>query len=59
MLYLSSGSSNTPLIPEDRTYESTKFYTLSGGLRSPIEFVIENDGVIHLLIDRYVYHKSD
>jgi CubicO group peptidase (beta-lactamase class C family) len=49
----------TPLIPEDPTLASTDFYTVSNGLKSPVEFVIRNDGAIDLFIGRYCYHKVD
>ncbi len=49
----------TPLIPEDPTLASTDFYTLRNGLKSPVEFVIREDGKIDLFIGRYCYHKVD
>ncbi len=49
----------TPLIPEDPTLASTDFYTVRNGLKSPIEFVIQEDGAIDLFIGRYCYHKVD
>jgi hypothetical protein len=49
----------TPLIPEDPTLASTDFYTLSNGIKSPIEFAIRDDGKIDLFIGRYCYHKVD
>jgi CubicO group peptidase (beta-lactamase class C family) len=49
----------TPLIPEDLMLASTDFFTLSNGLKSPVEFVIREDGTIDLFIGRYCYHKVD
>ena len=49
----------TPLIPEDPTLASTDFYTLRNGIKSPVEFVIREDGAIDLFIGRYCYHKVD
>jgi len=52
-------TSQTPLISEDPTLASTDFYTLRNGLKSPVEFVVRDDGRIDLFIGRYVYHKVD
>ncbi len=49
----------TPLIPEDPTLASTDFYTLRNGIKSPVEFVIREDGKVDLFIGRYCYHKVD
>ena len=49
----------TPLIPEDPTLASTDFYTLRNGIKSPVEFSIQEDGAIDLFIGRYCYHKVD
>jgi len=49
----------TTIIPEDPTLKSTNFYTLSNGVRSPIEFAVRDDGKIDLFIGRYCYHKVD
>ena len=52
-------TSLTPLIPEDPTLASTDFYTLSNGLKSPVEFAVGEDGQVDLIIGRYCYHKVD
>ena len=49
----------TPLIPQNPTLASMDFYTVRNGLKSPIEFVIREDGAIDLFIGRYCYHKVD
>ena len=49
----------TPLIPEDPTLSSTDFYTLRNGIKSPVVFVIREDGRVDLFIGRYCYHKVD
>ena len=65
MLYIEQKSpftseiSSTPLIPEDPTLESTLFYTLSFGVRSPVEFRMRDKGKVDLLLERYCYHRSD
>ena len=65
LLYLEEKSrrtektSLTPLIPEDPTLSSVAFYVLRNGLKSPVEFVIREDGQIDLFIGRYCYHKVD
>jgi CubicO group peptidase (beta-lactamase class C family) len=58
MLWVGSESSARPLIPEDPTYESTRFYFLSGSLRQPVEFISQDDGTTLLVIDRYTYHRQ-
>jgi len=50
---------STPLIPEDPTLESTLFYTLRFGVRSPVEFRMRDQGRVDLLLERYCYHRSD
>ncbi|MFQ5929101.1 MAG: serine hydrolase [Acidobacteriota bacterium] len=63
MLYLETHSpfdgsrSRVALIPDDPTLDSTQFYTLRNGLRSPVEFAIQDDGAIDLFVGRYCYHK--
>jgi hypothetical protein len=52
-------TTHTPLIPEDPTLASTDFYTVRNGLKSPIEFLIREDGKIDLFIGRYCFHKVD
>lgn len=47
-----------PLIPEDPSLESTVFYTLMDGAKSPVEFVVHEDGHIDLFVERYCFHKT-
>lgn len=47
-----------PLIPEDDSHESLRFYILAEGVRQPIEFVVDPGGSIDLYIERYRYHKT-
>jgi len=47
-----------PLIPEDPMLESTAFYTLTDGVKAPIEFVERGDGRIDLFVERYCYHRK-
>jgi len=47
-----------PLIPEDPMMESTVFYTLTDGVKAPIEFVARGDGRIDLFVERYCYHRK-
>ena len=47
----------TPLIPEDPTLASTVFYTLSNGVKSPVEFWVDAQGATRLIIERYCYRK--
>ena len=58
LLYMGEDGSGTPLVPEDPTYESLRFYTLREGLRSPVEFRAREDGSLILPVERYVYHKK-
>lgn len=48
----------TPLIPEDPSLESTTFYTLSNGRRTPIEFLEDDEGRLTVIIGRYIYRKN-
>ena len=59
LLHVGEEEPGTPLIPEDPAYGSLRFYTLSEGLRSPVEFRARKDGVLDLVLDRYVFHKQD
>ena len=65
MLYLESRdrfsgeSTLIPLIPHDPDLESTTFYTLQNGLKSPVEFQEHEDGTTRLFLGRYCYHKRD
>ncbi|MEZ4863872.1 MAG: serine hydrolase [Caldilineaceae bacterium] len=54
---VSTATTLTPLIPEDPTLASTLFYTLSNGVKSPVEFWIDGQGAARLIIERYCYHK--
>jgi len=47
-----------PLIPEDPSLESMEFYTYMDGLKTPVEFDVNENGDIDLYIERYVYHKK-
>ena len=64
MLYLRTqsrlgGSSSVPLIPEDPSIKSTMFYTLSSGLKSPVEFRPSTDQPVELFLGRYCYRKVE
>jgi CubicO group peptidase (beta-lactamase class C family) len=59
LLHVGEEEPGTPLIPEDPAYGSLRFYTLSEGLRSPVEFKARKDGGFDLVLDRYVFHKQD
>ena len=59
LLHVGEDEPGTPLIPEDPAYGSLRFYTLSEGLRSPVEFRAREDGGLDLVLDRYVFHKQD
>jgi CubicO group peptidase (beta-lactamase class C family) len=54
---VSTATTLTPLIPEDPTLASTNFYTLSNGVKTPVEFWVDERGVIRLIIERYCYRK--
>jgi len=58
LLYMGSEEPGTPLIPEDPTYASHRFFTLREGLKSPVEFQTREDGSVVLIVERYVYHKG-
>jgi CubicO group peptidase (beta-lactamase class C family) len=45
------------LIPEDDRLENLRFYTLVGGTRSPVEFVVDPSGKIDLYISHGRFHK--
>lgn len=47
----------TPLIPEDPTLATTRFYTWSTGVKTPVEFWIDEQGATRLIIERYCYRK--
>ncbi|MEE9410218.1 MAG: hypothetical protein V3V41_04760, partial [Candidatus Heimdallarchaeota archaeon] len=46
-----------PLIPEDDMLETNTFYIYSMGNKAPVKFEIEEDGKIHLFVERNYYHK--
>ncbi|MBI9045427.1 MAG: serine hydrolase [Anaerolineaceae bacterium] len=48
--------SMTPLVPIEITEKYCTFFTLSGGRRSIVEFMIKNDEV-EAIIERYAYRK--
>ena len=62
MLYLESrtpfAETLQPLVPEDLSLESTMFYTLMDGARTPVEFVVHEDGHVDLFVERYCFHKK-
>ena len=60
LLYLERerNGSQVPLIPEDPTYRTLDFYTLSDGQKSPVNFRIDDEGRASVLIGRYVYRKK-
>lgn len=45
-----------PLIPDDNK-AGRKYYTLTDGLKAPVEFVLREDGAVDLFVERYCYHK--
>jgi hypothetical protein len=57
LLYMGEGDSGTPLFPEDPAYGSLRFYTLSEGLRSPVEFREREGGGLDLVVERNVFHR--
>jgi CubicO group peptidase (beta-lactamase class C family) len=58
LLHMGEGEPGTPLIPDDPTYASLRFRTLSEGLASPVEFLEREDGALDLVVGRSVYHKA-
>ena len=54
---ITTATTLTPLIPEDPTLASTRFYTMSNGVKSPVEFWVDEQGDTRLLIERYGYRK--
>ena len=62
MLYLRTknpfADTTQPLIPEDPLLGSTMFYTYVDGIKSPVEFVVKEDGGVDLYIERYRFHKK-
>jgi CubicO group peptidase (beta-lactamase class C family) len=59
LLYMGEQEPGTPLFPEDPAYGSLRFYTLSEGLRSPVEFREREGGGLDLVVERNVFHKQD
>ena len=61
LLYLEQKDSfidaQTPLIPEEQMMGNLRFYTLTEGIKVPIEFVETGTGY-DLFLERYRYHKS-
>ena len=56
---LTLATSLTPLIPEDPILDSTVFYTVSNGVKSPVEFKLGEDGKMNLFMERYCFHKIE
>jgi CubicO group peptidase (beta-lactamase class C family) len=46
-----------PLIPEDDSLKSCRFYILSDGVRQPLEFAVQSPEKIDLYVERHRYHK--
>ncbi|MFA5869294.1 MAG: hypothetical protein WC941_06290, partial [Candidatus Bathyarchaeia archaeon] len=46
----------TPLIPSEPMLDTLRFYTITEGIRQPIEFVKTEKGY-DLFVERYRYHK--
>jgi len=57
LLHLGEQEPGTPLLPEDPAYGSLRFYTLSEGLRSPVEFREREGGGLDLVVERNVFHR--
>jgi len=49
----------TPLIPEDQRLSRLRFYTLTEGIKQPVEFVEKIDGGVDLFLERYRYHRVE
>jgi CubicO group peptidase (beta-lactamase class C family) len=49
--------SSTPLIPQESTLNTLTFYTLTEGIKTPVEFV-ETPAGLDLFVERYRYHKT-
>ncbi len=56
---LTSTSSRVPLTPEDPPLGSMRFYILSNGFKSPVEFRVGEGGKTDLFVGRYCYHQRD
>ena len=48
----------TPLVPDDPSLESTSFYMLNNGRRTPVEFREDDSGRLTVIIGRYIYRKE-
>jgi len=48
---------NVPLIPVDERLEEYRFYIVEGGVKIPVEFVVDSSGKIDLYIERHRLHK--
>jgi CubicO group peptidase (beta-lactamase class C family) len=46
-----------PLIPESDRLETLKFYVPTVGIRTPVEFVVDDSGKVDLYMERYRFHK--
>jgi len=46
-----------PLIPESDRLETLKFYVPMEGIRTPVEFVVDDSGKVDLYMERYRFHK--
>jgi len=44
-------------LPEDPTLAATRFYTLSMGIKTPVEFWVDEQGDTRLMIERDCYRK--
>jgi CubicO group peptidase (beta-lactamase class C family) len=51
------GEQSVPLIPESDRLETLKFYTPMMGMRTPVEFVVDDSGKVDLYVERYRFHK--
>ncbi len=52
------GTIVTPLVPEDLGETVRTFYTLRSGLRLPVEFRVRDDGLIELIVERYLLRRT-
>ncbi|MHA1721603.1 MAG: serine hydrolase [Candidatus Baldrarchaeia archaeon] len=48
---------NVPLIPESEKLKEYKFYIIEGGMKIPVEFVVDPSGKIDLYMERHRLHK--
>lgn len=59
LLYVGEEPPGQPLFPEDPSLAGLRFFTLSEGLRSPVEFREREGGGMDLVLGRSVFHKQD